>query len=620
MSSVQPTTGSAPHIAQRPVNPLPVDPNSLSPTAIEALNRSRAWVTSGKLELRFKGIDGQGQPVYEARATGSKKTVLIRANSFVDAAVQAVKLMKDGRLVGRAAPSENGSPTKAPLASATSWSASRTDVRFKLPEKPSFSGTSPEPRQDPSKNKAPADEGAAPLPSVLPALSRKPSSDLAPQTRNPNPFVLGYGQTLKPIDPVANLGKGLLPSSTPSRSESKLTIDGAQVVVLRTSDASKPVQALLPDGEVLKFNAGTTDQGIQKSRIVRDKLQRLEARPAEGKDDATATTYRKAFVYSLSGAVTSYNVLRSQGYTQAAAVALLPAGAGRDVIQVVLADSKSDQKNPYLEVIEKGAKGGLLVFGSNAVAGAVHRPAWPKADMHVSQIAAAFTVNGFIVAQRELLKAAGHAPKDKTKGIAEWLEKVLPEAIAVGLGVSVTQGVRTSIEAVRGGAGALSPTARQTYLKAFLYPALQYVIASYLTDGPNMSIGEQKQLNDLQKSLGGVGGYVATDKLTAMLNKNPGNKFNLAQSARWALGFAALGQIVEIYNDAKSLDQLDIRKPDSAKLALEKINELLEVPAIHMESKVFGGGTYVQQLERERQEIYKQHPTLRTSQRTRIKI
>jgi hypothetical protein len=456
------------------------------------------------------------------------------------------------------------------------------------------------------------------------ALAQNPAtgSSAKPLQLARNPFTLGPDATTKPVDPTAGLRKGQLPDlSLPAQqSTSKLSIDGAQVLVMRNRNSALPVKAMLSSGEVLSFNAGTSDKGIQTSRIVRDKLARLEARPSEVKDDATGKLVNKAVVYSVTGAAASYNVLRSQNYTSKQALALLPAGVGRDLIQIATSGKKLDEKNPYIEVIQKGTVGGVMVFVSNAVAGVANRQAWPKNDLHVAQIATAFTVNGFAVGTRELMKLTGNPPKDNPKGMDEWLMNVIPQAIATGVGVSVTQGGLASAQELARGASVFSPNARQTYMKAFLYPAVQYVIASYLTDGPKLTAGEKSQLEDLQKSLAGVGGYVATDKLTSMINRKPGSQFNVAQSAKWALGTAALGQILDLYNNAQSLDKLDIRKADSAKLALEKINQLLEVPAVHIQSKVFGGGAYTRQLESDRNSIYKLHPSLRPSPNARPQI
>ncbi len=405
------------------------------------------------------------------------------------------------------------------------------------------------------------------------------------------------------------------------RTESKLTIDGEQVVVLRSRDATKPVNALLlSSGQLLTFNAGTTDKGIENSRIVRDQLARIKDRPTEAVDSATGKTVQKAFVYALTGAVTSYNILRSQNYSKLEALALLPAGGLRDVVQTAVLSGKADQYGPFLEVVQKGTVGGVLVFASNWGVSRKIPQAMPEKDLHIAQIATAFTVNGFVIGTKELLKLTGNAPKNNPVGMDQWMYKVMTEAAGIGAGVSVTMGGLDSYRAVKAGANAFSPDARKTYVKAFLYPALQYIVASYLTDGPKLTTGESSQLNDLQKSLAGVGGYVATDKLYSMIKKKPGNEFNAGQSVRWAMGSAALAQILDVYENAKSLDKLDIRKPDSAKIALEKINQLLEIPAIHIQSKIFDGGNYIRQLESDRNQIYQNFPSLKTQQKPQIKI
>jgi hypothetical protein len=605
---------------------VPVDFNNVSSENAKALDTLRSWTAtpSGKVELRFKQIDpATGLKVYEAK--GGKSTVTLRATGFADAAKQADKLVAAKALAPRSA----------------IWSDMRADpkARFNLPKKSSFLGVSPgtPPTARTAKPRAP-ETNTPQVASSRGGSSVKPTKEakanLLPLTPklssgnslNPavvrNPFTLGPDTTTKPVDPTADLRKDQLPTpTTPAdKSASKLTIDGAHVIVLRMRNGLQPVTAVLPSGEQLKFNAGTSDKGIQNSRIVRDKLARLEARPAQVKDESSGKLINKAFVYALTGGVASYNVLRSQGYSPKDALLLLPAGGARDTIQIALSGSKAGDTAPYLEVIQKGALGGVLVFGTNLAAGLVHRDAWPANGMHVAQIATAFTVNGFCVGTRELMKLTGNPPRDNPKGMDEWLMNVIPQAIATGAGVSVTQGGLVSAQELARGAGAFSPNARQTYMKAFLYPAVQYLIASYFTDGPKLGADEKNQLNDLQKSLAGVGGYVATDKLTSMIAKKPGGQFNGAQSAKWALGTAALGQVLDLYNSAQSLDKLDVRKLDSATLALEKINQLLEVPAVHIQSKVFGGGSYIRQLESDRDSIYQLHPTLRPSPNAKPQI
>jgi hypothetical protein len=283
-------------------------------------------------------VRSTGRGTYEVKDLKTKKTLLVRAESAAAALGQAKTLIKNKGAAAQATPQRKSTDPKTVTQPATvsTWSETKTtagagDIKPTDPTR--FGGSS---RQQP----APSPQTSVRTPSVNAATWQQPK--LTPSnagatlpTRNTNPLILGNSESLKPIDVTAGLRKGQLPllTGSASRTESKLTIDGEQVVVMRSRDPSQPVKALLlSSGQLLSFNAGTTDKGIENSRIVRDQLARIKDRPTEAVDPATGKTVQKAFVYALTGAVTSYNILRSQNYSKQEALALLPAGGLRDVI------------------------------------------------------------------------------------------------------------------------------------------------------------------------------------------------------------------------------------------------------------------------------------------------
>jgi hypothetical protein len=124
LRSCPPSTGRMPsaYVVSNTTPPTRINVDDIPYSAREVLNKSVGWspVLGGKLEVRYSPAESAkaGVPVYELR--GAKSTVKLKANTWVDAAKEAVRLSAAGALAPRtvaavkSAPSGNGEDNPNP--------------------------------------------------------------------------------------------------------------------------------------------------------------------------------------------------------------------------------------------------------------------------------------------------------------------------------------------------------------------------------------------------------------------------------------------------------------------------------------------------------------------------
>jgi hypothetical protein len=335
-----------------------------------------------------------------------------------------------------------------------------------------------------------------------------------------------------------------------------------------------------------------------------------------------------AAIYSVSGALASYNINRQTGMTRGQALATLPAGFARDVITIALSQFPIDVNEPKLEVAIKGGIGGVLTIATNTVAGKVTSDAWPGHPLNAGMVVAAFTVNGSLVGLREL-RANGYLggkPADNPKDWGQWFNKYAPEAAAISTGVStaITPAVAFK-EFVQnrgiGTAAAKWATVGKTGLATLILPMLQYLIANAFVNGPkdgkaaNKPSPLQTALTNVASNISNVGAMVSVDKLASMIKSTPAPgtvnpKFSLGKSTGVAALTLGVVHIVDTFAAQESLRNKSIKDIGSAREALATIDKLRGDWYSQGKSAVYGDG-YMKHLEQMRSLIYEVHPTLK---------
>jgi hypothetical protein len=266
--------------------------------------------------------------------------------------------------------------------------------------------------------------------------------------------------------------------------------------------------------------AGT--QGTVLKMLNVDKL-RTPAKPL----NASGTV-----VYSVLGAVSSFNINKASGLTSKEALAQLPAGFARDLINIGLSNVPLDIENPYIECIAKGATGGVLTVITNAVAGKVYAPAKPTPVMNKGMILAAFTVNGSLTAVNQMQKNGmlGGVPPENPSNWFQWAHKHLFESAAIGVGVYVPMAPASIINKLRQGV----PLNRAMLLKTgwmFALPAGQNLIANIIVNPPK---GKVAQATSPPERNGGNQGVADLNSRDAYLRG--ANPFQRADDTRDAAG------------------------------------------------------------------------------------
>jgi hypothetical protein len=117
LRSAVPSTGRMPsaYVVSNTVPPTRINVDDIPYSAQGVLNKAVGWspVLGGKLGVRYCPAESAkaGVPVYELG--GGKSTVKVKANTWVDAAKEAVRLSSAGALAPRAVTTANYEPPKA---------------------------------------------------------------------------------------------------------------------------------------------------------------------------------------------------------------------------------------------------------------------------------------------------------------------------------------------------------------------------------------------------------------------------------------------------------------------------------------------------------------------------
>jgi hypothetical protein len=338
-----------------------------------------------------------------------------------------------------------------------------------------------------------------------------------------------------------------------------------------------------------------------------------------------------AAVYSLTGAVASYNINRQTGMTRQQALALVPAGIARDVITIGLSQIPIDVKEPQLEVAIKGGIGGVLTVATNTVAGKINSNAWPGHSLNAGMVLAAFSVNGNLVGLRELQSRGylGGKPADNPKDWGQWFKKYVPEAVAISTGVSSTITPAVAIKQLfeskaPGGAPYKWGTVGKTAAATLVLPMVQYLIANAFVNSPKDGKAAkenplQTALKNISSNVANIGSMVGIDKLASLIKTTPTTgavnpKFSLGKSTGLAALTVGLAHITDVFATQESLRSKDIRKVESAREALEMIDKLRGDWYSQGKSAVYGDG-YMTYLDQMRKLIYEVHPSLKAAEK-----
>lgn len=550
-----------------------VDLNSLSGAGEDALNRLRGWapvtVPGGRVDLRFKGINASGQTVYEAR--GGKKTVTVRADSFAEAAKKVEQLVATKALAPR------GTATAASI-----WSSVRANPRVsvKVPAETSFLGTAPgqtpvarRASKPPTKTSRPAPAETSTTPTTSPTVTlialvpKKLPASTAPDRvlQNRNPLILGYYNSPEKRQSVSPLR----PCPTDSTA--------APVKSANDPNAKKP--------------------GINARSIA---------------------------TYSVLSAVASYNINLATGMSAAKALALLPAGAARDIIAVALAQLPLDSiKNPYLEVAAKGSAGGVVTLLSNLAAKARYgAPAWPSRHIHVGMVLAAFTVNGLVIGLKDLQKQGylGGLPPDNPQGFKQWFQKYGQEAAAIGGGVGIAMTsvvtVKQVLNAIAGRGFDVKKILMTLGLSTAL-PAIQSLTGRAATSSLCADVPAETQNGfNLKTMLVDALNYMGASAMVNKVQGQPITKAGLGKSFGTGLGLAVIAEQLKMVGADYTLKQYtheSLKNIDTAREALTDISTLLTHPGRFLLGANRSGGNeaYIEALKEYQTMLYKLHPTLK---------
>jgi hypothetical protein len=361
--------------------------------------------------------------------------------------------------------------------------------------------------------------------------------------------------------------------------------------------------------------------------------QRVFAKPNAGNKPTTAAASGKpvrldaAAIYSLTGAVASYNINRQTGMSRQQALALVPAGIARDLITVGLSQFPIDVKEPKLEVLTKGGIGGLLTVATNAVAGKINANAWPGHTLNGGMVLAAFTVNGNLVGLRELQSRGylGGKPADTPKDWGQWFHKYGLEGAAISTGVSTAITPAVAINEIlkskaAGGQAIKWGTVTKTGAATLVLPLVQYLIANAFVNAPKDGKAAKPdpirtQLEQIAGNIANVGTMVGIDKLASLMKTAPpagsvNPKFSLGKSTGSAALLLGIGHIVEVFANQESLRTQNIKTVEGARQALATIDQLTADWYSQAKSAIYGDG-YMTYLNQMRGIIYEMHPSLK---------
>lgn len=276
--------------------------------------------------------------------------------------------------------------------------------------------------------------------------------------------------------------------------------------------------------------------------------------------------------YSITGAVASYNILVSSGMSPEKALATLPAGFVRDLINIGISQFPLDTKNPLLTVALKGSVGGVLTLATNHVAGKIYAPALPDPMLNRGMVLAAFTVNGAIVGLKEL-QARGYVgglPPDNPKNAKEWFHKYFPDSAAIGVGVVSAMLPAVWLNGLKTGAPLTPPQLLKAGLMMLVMPTLQGLLSNAIVNPPRggwldtskFPPGTVDSLKAVAGALSSLGLYVAADKVWSVISAfgkpttaagSAAAQWSLRASAAMGAWLTALGQAVEVMTTGVTL-------------------------------------------------------------------
>jgi hypothetical protein len=306
-------------------------------------------------------------------------------------------------------------------------------------------------------------------------------------------------------------------------------------------------------------------------------------------------------MYSLTGAVASYNILRSSGMSSQQALATLPAGFVRDLINIGISQLPLDTKNPLLTVALKGTAGGVLTLATNHVAGKIYAPALPEPILNRGMVLAAFTVNGAIVGLKEL-QARGYVgglPPDNPKNAKEWFHKYLPDSAAIGVGVVGAMLPAVWLNGLKTGAPLTTPQLLKAGLMMLVMPTLQGLLSNAIVNPPqgrwlDTSKFPPRTVDSLKAvagALSSLGLYVAADKVWSVISafgKSPtaagsaAAQWSLRASAAMGAWTTALQQAVEVMATGATLIGRKVDNVKEARESLADIDKLLKHPFTYL--------------------------------------
>jgi hypothetical protein len=204
------------------------------------------------------------------------------------------------------------------------------------------------------------------------------------------------------------------------------------------------------------------------------------------RSEAKSINAQSAVVYSVLGAVSSFNINTASGLSRKEALWQLPAGFGRDLVNMGLSQVPLDFKSPYLNVLAKGTTGATLTLGTNALS-SLHPSTKVKPGLGAGMVLASFVVPAGLAALSEARKAgyAGGTAVEKPTTWEQWMKKNFPETMIIGTGVSMT--ITPAVMRMNKLLGN-PPMSKEAVLKTaaatFLYPAAQKLLAEVTVGAP----------------------------------------------------------------------------------------------------------------------------------------
>ncbi len=415
-------------------------------------------------------------------------------------------------------------------------------------------------------------------------------------------------------------GKALPPSIT--------TVEAAKVEARRQMKSGELLPLALGDQNAFSKTTKTRGAGRPTGGTAKPGAA-PGTQPSAMPSTKPGVRWDAAAIYSVSGALASYNINRQTGMTRQQALATLPAGFARDMITIALSQFPIDVKEPKLEVAVKGGIGGVLTIATNTVAGKFYSDAWPGHPLNAGMVVAAFTVNGSVVGLRELRANGflGGKPADNPKDWGQWFNKYAPEAAAISTGVStaITPAVMYK-EFIQGrGVGTAAAkwaTVGKTGLATLVLPMVQYLIANAFANPPKDGKAAKPdplrtELQKIATNISSLGTMVGVDKLASMMKATPtagagtvNPKFSLGKSTGYAALTMGVAHIVDVFAAQEGLRNKDIKNISSAREALGTIERLRGDWYSQGKSALYRNG-YMEHLDQMRSLIYEVHPSLK---------